>query len=47
MALVHVHCPQCQSIDVVQYGKQAIHYRTHFLTSKLKHYLPDTFTKLF
>ena len=23
MALVHVHCPQCQSIDVVQYGKQA------------------------
>jgi insertion element IS1 protein InsB len=23
MALVHVHCPQCQRIDVVQYGKQA------------------------
>ena len=23
MALVYVHCPQCQSIDVVQYGKQA------------------------
>ncbi len=23
MALVHVQCPQCQSIDVVQYGKQA------------------------
>src|SRR5256885_2329474 len=23
MALVSVHCPQCQSIDVVQYGKQA------------------------
>ena len=23
MALVHVHCPACQSIDVVQYGKQA------------------------
>ena len=23
MALVSVHCPECQSIDVVQYGKQA------------------------
>src|SRR5215813_12260071 len=23
MALVYVHCPECQSIDVVQYGKQA------------------------
>src|SRR2546425_7525982 len=23
MALVHVQCPQCQRIDVVQYGKQA------------------------
>src|SRR5881296_2560976 len=23
MALVYVQCPQCQSIDVVQYGKQA------------------------
>ena len=23
MALVYVHCPDCQSIDVVQYGKQA------------------------
>src|SRR6266403_5669588 len=23
MALVHVHCPECQSIDVVQYGQQA------------------------
>ncbi len=23
MALVHVQCPECQSIDVVQYGKQA------------------------
>src|SRR3989441_12722962 len=23
MALVHVHCPEWQSIDVVQYGKQA------------------------
>ena len=23
MALVHVQCPQCQSIDMVQYGKQA------------------------
>ena len=23
MALVHVQCPQCQSINVVQYGKQA------------------------
>jgi len=23
MALVHVQCPQCHSIDVVQYGQQA------------------------
>mgnify|MGYP001154650846 FL=1 len=23
MALVYVHCPECQSIDVVQYGNQA------------------------
>ena len=23
MALVYVHCPECHSIDVVQYGKQA------------------------
>jgi len=23
MALVYVPCPECQSIDVVQYGKQA------------------------
>ena len=23
MALVYVHCPECQRIDVVQYGKQA------------------------
>src|SRR4030095_13232777 len=23
MALVYVHCPECRSIDVVQYGKQA------------------------
>ena len=23
MALVYVQCPQCQSIDVVQFGKQA------------------------
>ena len=23
MALVSVRCPECQSIDVVQYGKQA------------------------
>jgi len=23
MALVYVHCPECQSSDVVQYGKQA------------------------
>ena len=23
MALVYVHCPACQSIDVVQYGKPA------------------------
>ena len=23
MALVYVHCPECQSIDGVQYGKQA------------------------
>jgi hypothetical protein len=23
MALVYVHCPECQSIDVVQYGTQA------------------------
>ena len=23
MALVYVHCPECQSLDVVQYGKQA------------------------
>src|SRR5512144_682053 len=23
MALVSVHCPECQSIDVVQFGKQA------------------------
>jgi transposase-like protein len=23
MALVYVHCPECQSINVVQYGKQA------------------------
>src|SRR5262245_32935624 len=23
MALVYVHCPECQSIDAVQYGKQA------------------------
>ena len=23
MALVYVHCPECQSVDVVQYGKQA------------------------
>ena len=32
MALVHVHCPQCHSIDVVQYGKQANgtqRYRCH------------------
>jgi insertion element IS1 protein InsB len=32
MALVHVHCPQCQRIDVVQYGQQAHgtqRYRCH------------------
>ena len=23
MALVYMYCPECQSIDVVQYGKQA------------------------
>ncbi len=23
MALVHVQCPYCQSIDVMKYGKQA------------------------
>jgi hypothetical protein len=23
MAVVHVQCPQCQSIEVVEYGKQA------------------------
>jgi transposase-like protein len=31
MALVYVHCPECQSIDVVQYGKQANGTRTIFL----------------